>query len=77
MTSTNPQAVLIHRIGEQTTLAYDKRLGVIVLKVVSACLQEYSPKFLMLLTEEQAYKWLRGYGELCDQYGRREECRWC
>jgi hypothetical protein len=78
MTSTNRQAVIIHRISyEQTTLTYNERCGQIVLRVVSRCGQSPSPKFMMLLTERHAYEWLRRYGELYDKYGNREECRWC
>jgi hypothetical protein len=78
MTSTNRAAGVIHRIShELTTISYDEHCRQLVLHVESECLQSTSPKWLMLLTDAQAYEWLCNMGELNHKYGSRTECTWC
>jgi hypothetical protein len=75
-TSTNRSATVIHEVDhEATQLIRQQRF--LVLRIVAKCGHSNSPKFLALLTYEDAQKWWLNYGELRQKYGPRERCRWC
>lgn len=74
MTSLNPQGALnIHRIDHEHTILTEIGRAIIP----SECGQQLSPKYLVLLSDQDAFLWSMGDGELRQLYGPRKQCKWC
>jgi len=73
--STHPQAKVVHMIShERTKLLRGRHL---TLHIEGICLNVIAAKHLALLSEQDAKAWVKGYGGLAEQFGRRRACKNC